>query len=55
MMDDAWEGEQRIMAAGEGGDPVSQADLEARIKATKDPQELRALMEGEGYLWGATT
>tara|TARA_B100001996_G_scaffold357946_1_gene322180 strand:- start:889 stop:1365 length:477 start_codon:yes stop_codon:yes gene_type:complete len=55
MMDDAWEGEQRIMSAGEGGDPVSQADLEARIKATKDPQELRALMEGEGYLWGATT
>jgi ribosomal protein L12E/L44/L45/RPP1/RPP2 len=54
MMDNAFEGEQRIMAAGEGGDPVSQTDLDARIKATKNPQELRALMEGEGYLWGAT-
>lgn len=54
MMDSAFEGEERILAAGQGGDPVSQADLDARIKATKNPDELRALMEGEGYLWGAT-
>ena len=45
--------EQRMQAAGEGGDPVSPIDLEARIKATKSPDELRALMEGEGVLWGA--
>ena len=45
--------EQRMQAAGEGGDPVSPIDLEARIKATKNPDELRALMEGEGVLWGA--
>ena len=46
--------EQRIQNAGEGGDPVSQADLEARIKATTNQDELRALMESEGILWGAT-
>ena len=45
--------EQRIALAGEGGDPVSQADLNARIAATKNPEELRALMESEGYQWGA--
>jgi ribosomal protein L12E/L44/L45/RPP1/RPP2 len=54
MMQDAMQAEQRIQAVGEGGDPVSQADLEARIKATTNQDELRALMEGEGILWGAT-
>ena len=52
-MQDALAAEQRIATAGEGGDPVSQADLNARIAATKNPEELRALMESEGYLWGA--
>ena len=52
-MQDALEAEQRIANAGEGGDPVSQADLNARIAATKNPEELRALMESEGYQWGA--
>jgi len=47
--------EQRIALAGEGGDPVSNPDLDARIKATGSPEELRVLMEGNGYLWGATT
>ena len=47
-MQDALDAEQRIANAGEGGDPVSQADLNARIAATKNPQELRALMESEG-------
>jgi hypothetical protein len=46
--------EERIQSAGEGGDPVSQADLDAQIKATKNPDELRALMESHGVLWGAT-
>ena len=53
MMRDALDAEQRIAAAGEGGDPVSQADLNARIASTNNPDELRALMESEGYLWGA--
>jgi hypothetical protein len=47
--------EQRILVAGEGGDPVSQADLEARIKATTNEDELRQLLESEGILWGAAT
>ena len=46
--------EERIQSAGEGGDPVSQADLDAQIRATKNPDELRALMESHGVLWGAT-
>lgn len=47
--------EQRIALAGEGGDPVSNPDLDAQIKATKSPEELRTLMEANGYLWGAAT
>jgi len=50
---DALDAEQRIAVAGEGGDPVSQADLNSRIASTSNPDELRALMENEGYLWGA--
>ena len=53
IMRNALDAEQRIAAAGEGGDPVSQADLNARIASTSNPEELRALMENEGYLWGA--
>ena len=52
-MQDVLAAEQRIATAGEGGDPVSQADLNARIAATKNPEELRALMESEGYQWCA--
>ena len=54
VSDDTLVAEQRIQAAGEGGDPVSPIDLEARIKATTNADELRALMESEGVLWGAT-
>ena len=53
MMQNTLNAEERIAVAGEGGDPVSQADLNARIQATKNPEELRALMESEGYMWGA--
>jgi ribosomal protein L12E/L44/L45/RPP1/RPP2 len=53
IMRDALDAEQRIAVAGEGGDPVSQADLNSRIAATNTEAELRALMENEGYLWGA--
>ena len=53
MMRDALDAEQGIAAAGEVGDPVSQADLNSRIQATNNPEELRALMMSEGYQWGA--
>jgi hypothetical protein len=53
IMRDALDAEQRIAVAGEGGDPVSQADLNSRIASTNTEAELRALMENEGYLWGA--
>jgi len=55
ILDSTLRAEQRILVAGEGGDPVSQADLEARIKATTSEEELRGLLESEGILWGAAT
>jgi hypothetical protein len=55
VLDNTLRAEQRILVAGEGGDPVSQADLEARIKATTNEDELRQLLESEGILWGAAT
>jgi len=47
--------EQRILIAGEGGDPVSSPDLDSQIKATNNEDELRALLESNGILWGAAT
>ena len=47
--------EQRIQMAGEGGDPVSSPDLDSQIKATNNEDELRALLESNGILWGAAT
>ena len=55
VMNDALAVEQRIQTAGEGGEPVVSPDLEDRIKATTNQDELRALMESEGILWGATS
>ena len=55
LTNDALATEQRIQAAGEGGEPVVSPDLEERIKATTNQDELRALMESEGILWGATS
>ena len=55
VMNDALAVEQRIQAAREGGEPVVSPDLEDRIKATTNQDELRALMESEGILWGATS
>ena len=54
LTNDALATEQRIQAAGEGGEPVVSPALEERIKATTNQDELRALMESEGILWGAT-
>ena len=53
-INDSMQAEQRIQAVGEGGDPVSPTDLEARIKATTNQDELRALMESQGIEWGAS-
>ena len=47
--------EQRIQIAGEGGDPVLPPDLDSQIKATNNEDELRALLESNGILWGAAT
>ena len=47
--------EQRIQAAGEGGDPVLPPDLDSQIKATNNEDELRELLESNGILWGAAT
>jgi len=47
--------EQRILIAGEGGDPVSSPDLDSQIRATNNEDELRALLESNGILWGAAT
>ena len=47
--------EQRIQAAGEGGDPVLPPDLEAQIRATNNEDELRSLLESNGIMWGAAT
>ena len=52
---EALNGEQRIQAAGEGAEPVGSPDLDERIRATTNEDELRALMESEGFLWGAST
>jgi hypothetical protein len=47
--------EQRIQAAGDGGDPVVPLDLDDLIRATNSEDELRALLESNGILWGAAT
>jgi len=47
--------EQRILIAGEGGDPVFSPDLDSQIRATNNEDELRALLESNGILWGAAT
>ena len=47
--------EQRIQAAGEGGDPVLPPDLDAQIRSTNSEDELRVLLESNGIMWGAAT
>jgi|TARA_B110000014_G_C20123536_1_gene596766 hypothetical protein len=46
--------EARIQTAGEGGDPVIPPDFEQRIRATKNEDELKALMESQGFGWNAS-
>jgi hypothetical protein len=54
-LDNMLSAEQRILIAGEGGDPVLPPDLDSQIKATNNEDELRALLESNGILWGAAT
>ena len=44
----------RIQTAGEGGDPVVPPDFDDRIRATKSEDELKALMESQGFGWNAS-
>ena len=46
--------EARIQTAGEGGDPVVPPDFDDRIRATKSEDELKALMESQGFGWNAS-
>jgi ribosomal protein L12E/L44/L45/RPP1/RPP2 len=55
VFNDMLSAEQRIQAAGEGGDPVLPPDLDSQIRATTDQDELRTLLESNGILWGAAT
>ena len=54
-LDNTLNAEQRILIAGEGGDPVLPPDLDSQIRATNNEDELRALLESNGILWGAAT
>ena len=54
-LDNMLSAEQRILIAGEGGDPVLPPDLDSQIKATNNEDELRELLESNGILWGAAT
>jgi len=54
-LDNTLNAEQRMLIAGEGGDPVLPPDLDSQIRATTDQDELRALLESNGILWGAAT
>jgi len=40
--------QQRVADAGFQGQPVESPDLQARIRATRSPEELRALLASEG-------
>ena len=55
VFNDMLSAEQRIQAAGEGGDPVIPPNLDELIRATTDQEELRTLLESNGILWGAAT
>ena len=55
VFNDMLSAEQRIQAAGEGGDPVLPPDLDNLIRATNNEDELRTLLESNGIMWGAAT
>ena len=45
--------EQRIAMAADDAGPVTNPDLDALIRQTTNPDELRAVMESHGYTWNA--
>ena len=46
--------EQRIAMAADDAGPVTNPDLDTLIRQTTSPEELRELMEANGYTWNAT-
>ena len=53
-MPDVLRTEERIQAAGEGGDPVVPPDFSQRLAATTSEEEVRQLMESQGVMWNAS-
>tara|TARA_R100001463_G_scaffold48448_8_gene97560 strand:- start:871 stop:1320 length:450 start_codon:yes stop_codon:yes gene_type:complete len=47
--------EQRIAMAADDAGPVTNPSLDALIRQTNNPDELRVLMETNGYTWNAAT
>lgn len=45
--------EQRIAMAADDAGPVANPDLDVLIRQTESPDELRNLMEANGYTWNA--
>jgi len=54
IMPDVLRTEERIQAAGEGGDPVVPPDFSQRLAATTSQEEVRQLMESQGVMWNAS-
>lgn len=45
--------EERIAMAADDAGPVTNPDLDALIRQTTNPDELRSVMEAHGYTWNA--
>ena len=45
--------EQRIAMAADDAGPVTNPELDTLIRQTKNPEELRELMEAHGHTWNA--
>ena len=53
-MQDAMQAEQRIQAAGEGGDPVLPPNFMEQVKAATSEQEVQQLAAAHGIQWNAS-
>lgn len=54
MMQDTMQAEQRIQAAGEGGDPVIPPNLMEQFRAATSQEEVQQLAEANGIMWNAS-
>ena len=54
MMQDTMQAEQRIQAAGEGGDPVIPPNLMEQFRAATSQEEVQRLAEANGIMWNAS-